>query len=171
MCHHLQGSPVPDEVGLEPQEKLTQSKGYVDTDPHHHGGPVAHVLHYQDEADHEAGHPPDPRDEPQDGEDDEPASAGAESCREARDGDEEKTQSEGRNPAVTVWEPTDEVSSDQEPQHVGGVDQGPQAGPVTDQVEVLHQGGANQTPVVEELVILAVSSPASHPTAVLRHWK
>ena len=169
--HHLQAPPVPDEVSLESQEKFPQSEGYVDTYPHHHGGPVAHVLHHQDEADHEAGHPPDPRDEPEDWEDDEPNRAGAESSREARDGDEEKTESKSRDAAVTVREPTDEVSSDHEAQHVGRVDHRPQVGPLTDQLEVLHQGGGDQTPVVEELVVLAVSPPASHPTAVLRHWE
>ena len=130
MGHHLQGSPVSDEVSLQSQEKLTQSKGYVDANPHHHGGPVAHMLHYQDEADHEAGHPAHPCDEPQYGEDEEPHWAGAEGCGEARDGDEEETESEGRDSAVSVREPTDEVGTDQETQHVGGVDQGPQVGPV-----------------------------------------
>ena len=40
--------------------------------------------------------------------------------------------------------------------------------PVTHQVEVLHQGGEDQTPVEEELIILALSSPACDLPAVRR---
>ena len=69
MSHHLQGPPVPDEVGLQTQQELPHGEWNVNPDPHHHGVLAAHVLHDQDEADHEAGDSSHSCQEPQDGED------------------------------------------------------------------------------------------------------
>ena len=53
-------------------------------------------------------------------------------------------------------------------EHVCDVDDGPQVSPVTDQLEVLHQGGEDNSPVVQEVVILAVFGPAGDVGAVVR---
>ena len=114
MCHHLQPSPVSDEVGLQAQDQLAQSEGNVDTDTRQHGVLGAHVLHDQDKADHEAGHTSHPRDEPQHGEEDESRGSVAMSSSEARDGDEEDAEGQGRDPAAPVRHPPDQVGSDQQ---------------------------------------------------------
>ena len=182
MGQHLQPSPVSDEVGLQTQYQLAQSEGNVNTDTRQHGVLGAHVLHYQDKADHEAGHSSHPRDEPQHGEQDETRRSVAMSSSEARNGDEEDAEGQCRDPTVPVRQPPYQVGSDQKTwptvwlshhlllhptQHVGDVDHGPQVGPVTDQLEVLHQGGEDHGSVVEEIIILTVRSPASDVTAVL----
>ena len=53
-------------------------------------------------------------------------------------------------------------------EHVCDVDDGPQVSPVADQLEVLHQGGEDNSPVVQEVVILAVFGPAGDVGAVVR---
>lgn len=88
MGNHLQKSPVSDEVRLQSQDKLTDSKGNVDTYTRHHAVLVAHVLHYQHEADHEARHPSHPRDEPQYGEHDKARWPVAMRCWESWERDE-----------------------------------------------------------------------------------
>ena len=69
VCCSLEAPPVPDEVGLQSQDKLSNSERNVDAYTRHHGVLVADMLDYEDEADHEAGHPTHPRYKPQQGED------------------------------------------------------------------------------------------------------
>ena len=51
--HHLEGPPVPDVVGLQAQEHLTQGEGDLDGDPDEGCVPGSHIFNGEDEGDHE----------------------------------------------------------------------------------------------------------------------
>ena len=65
---HLEVAPAPHEDSLYAEDGLAQGEGDLDGDADQHRELVAHVLHGQHEADHEAADAAHPGDEPQEAE-------------------------------------------------------------------------------------------------------
>ena len=65
MRDDLQDSPVSEDEGFDPQDRLAQGEGDLDGDSEESGELEADMLHHQDEGDHEAADAAHPSDEPQ----------------------------------------------------------------------------------------------------------